>query len=288
MNSYVSLWRDTVQKFHEQSLRAQDFTSFEEPLDFWKNLTHFFIEDPYRPNDSELNALNKFVGAKDSILDVGGGAGRLALPLALKASRVEVVESSTAMLESLKDAAQKSGIQNINTVQSDWMNAKSSMAEIVLCAHVIYNSAEIAEFLDKLILHAKREVILLTFVSSPMSWLSPFWELIYDEQRIELPGMKEIVNVLWEMNIFPDIEMITPSYVSEWLEHSPEGEVRPRTYLNLQEAVEHIAPRLFISPGSPQEKILTDAILKLMSGDNGLCMNSEKISQRVAIIRWRT
>ena len=145
-----------------------------------------------------------------------------------------------------------------------------------------------AEFLDKLSLHAKREVILLTFVSSPMSWLSPFWELIYNEQRIELPGIKELVNVLWEMNIFPDIEMITPSYVSEWLEHSPEGEVRPRTYLNLQEAVEHIAPRLFISLGSPQEKILTDAILKLMPGDNGLRMNSEKISQRVAIIRWRT
>ncbi|MYA49655.1 MAG: hypothetical protein F4Y25_02765 [Chloroflexi bacterium] len=43
--------------------------------------------DPYRTDDAVLNGLYSILGTDADVLDVGGGAGRYALPLAARARR---------------------------------------------------------------------------------------------------------------------------------------------------------------------------------------------------------
>ena len=39
-------------------------------------------DDPHRPLDENLQALASYIGPGDVVIDVGGGAGRVCLPLA--------------------------------------------------------------------------------------------------------------------------------------------------------------------------------------------------------------
>ena len=51
--------------------------------DVWESRSPFFKADPRRTDDVEVDRLAKEVNPATTLLDVGGGAGRFALPLAL-------------------------------------------------------------------------------------------------------------------------------------------------------------------------------------------------------------
>ena len=279
MGNHIKTWQKIVRQHHEQTIHAQNATLFAEPKDFWKPFTRFFTQDPTRTSDSEINTLLKYLQPDDTILDVGGGAGRLALPIALNSKHVEIVDPSAGMLDSLTETAAKFNIQNVHTTHGEWLEVNVQNATIVICAHVVYGIYEISEFVDKLSLHADREVILLSFDAPPISWLSPFWEYVYQEKRIAVPGLKELVSVLWEKDIFPNIEMIEPS----------EGKRKKRGYDDIEIAIENIAPRIFISKGSKQEEKLRQAIkIFMIDNGDGLQMIDQGPERHLAIIRWHT
>jgi hypothetical protein len=53
--------------------------------------------DPRRPLDANLKALADLIEPSDAIVDVGGGAGRMSLPLALRCRSVTNVDPSANM-----------------------------------------------------------------------------------------------------------------------------------------------------------------------------------------------
>ena len=58
--------------------------------------------DPFRTDDPVVNALFAMLSEDTEVLDVGGGSGRLAMPLATRAKQVTVVEPSEDSVELLK------------------------------------------------------------------------------------------------------------------------------------------------------------------------------------------
>ena len=77
----------------------------------------------------------------------------------------------------------------------------------MLCAHVVYGVADIEPFIRKLERHAKERVLILSHTASPLAQVSPFWKLVHGEERTELPTLPELLPVLWEMGIFPNVQM---------------------------------------------------------------------------------
>ncbi len=61
-----------------------------------------------------------------SILDIGGGSGRYALPLARKAKHITLTDISGNMLKLAKENAEQNGIQNIAFKKLEWEKAALS------------------------------------------------------------------------------------------------------------------------------------------------------------------
>ena len=68
-----------------------------------------FRFDPHRDLDRNLAALASYVGPDDVVVDIGGGAGRVSLPLALRCREVVTVEPSAGMAAEYEGSRQEAG-----------------------------------------------------------------------------------------------------------------------------------------------------------------------------------
>lgn len=63
------------------------------------------------------------ISPEDSVLDIGCGPGRVAVPLARRAGRVTAIDSSEPMLAHCRENAGKAGVTNLEIRYLDWMEA---------------------------------------------------------------------------------------------------------------------------------------------------------------------
>ena len=229
--------------------------------------------DPRRTNDETLNRLFAALGSGTEVLDVGGGAGRYALALATRANRVTVVERSTDSLELLKSRAEEAGIDNITIINEPWEEAKAPMADMVLCSLVLHHVAEVAPFVEKLQRHATDRVVVVEMGETPGSSDRPFFERVHGRAPTPLPGLSKVMELLWSMDIYPDVEMIEPETVV--LDADRDG------------ALEQLRRRLAVEEGTPQDELLRAAADELLEETpTGMAIRGVA-PRRQAIISWR-
>src|SRR6266850_5483976 len=203
-----------------------------------------------RTDDVEVNRLVREVTPAMTVLDVGGGAGRFALPLALRCQHVTVIEPSPSMGESLRQIAVEARIGNVILVAKRWDEAEVEPADIVLSAHVIYMMEDIREFLVKVVAHARQKVLMPTFMRPPMARYAPFWRWVHGEDKHELPGAGELLQVLREMDIYPDLEMFESR--------------SSRAFKDWLTALETLRQRIHVKPDTAEDARLQRAMRELL------------------------
>ena len=241
--------------------------------DFWQPYARFFRLDPRREGDAVLDLLLSMVGAGETAMDVGGGAGRLALPMALKCEHVSVVEPSDSMIAELRAAAEESGIENVSVTQATWEDADVDPADVVLCAHVVYGITDIEPFVRKLDAHAGSLVVLLAFIESPMNRISRFWQPVHGEERIDMPALPELVNALWHMGIYPDVRMMPP--------------VMPDKFEDRDVALTQLRNRLYVRADSAEDRRLREAMDELLVDVEGGVSVKGVSPVRQGFLSWR-
>ncbi len=169
--------------------------------------------DPRRPLDANLMALADLIEPSDAIVDVGGGAGRMSLPLALRCRSVTNVDPSASMGAAFLANAKAAGIGNVGLVKGDWLAADMPQGSVALVNHVTYLTSDIVPFIEKLERAGSRRVILTVNAPPPPSWNRVLFRLVHGEAEEVVPGHAELMSVLWEMGRLPDLTMLRPPNV---------------------------------------------------------------------------
>ena len=169
--------------------------------------------DPRRPLDANLTALADLIEPSDAIVDVGGGAGRMSLPLALRCRSVTNVDPSASMGAAFLANAKAAGISNVSLVKGDWLAADMPQGSVALVNHVTYLTRDIVPFIEKLERAGSRRVILTVNAPPPPSWNRVLFRLVHGEAEEVVPGHAELMSVLWEMGRLPDLTMLLPPNV---------------------------------------------------------------------------
>jgi cyclopropane fatty-acyl-phospholipid synthase-like methyltransferase len=253
----------------QQIRTAQGITA----ADRWEVVSPLFRADPRREDDIEVNRLAREISIDMTVLDVGGGAGRFALPLALRCRQVTVVEPSPSMGESLRRIAAEAEIDNVSLVPKRWEEATVDAADVVLSAHVVYMIEDIRAFVEKLVAHARQRVLTLLFMQPPLARYTPFWCRVHSVEKHELPGAGEFMQVLWEMEIYPDLQMFEP---------------RPaRVFKDWPGALETLRRRIHVMPGTPADARLQQAMHELLIDTSDGYAIKGSAPEHLALISWQ-
>jgi SAM-dependent methyltransferase len=167
-----------------------------------------FRYDPRRRLDANLEVIASYIQREDVVIDVGGGAGRISLPLALRCREVINVDASPAMLAAFEELAAQAGIRNARAVKSNWLAAGDIQGDVTLVANVTYFVRDIVPFVRKLETAARRRVIVLVWSEPPPNQNRTLFHLVYGEDQARAPGHRELLPVLWEMDILPDVRVL--------------------------------------------------------------------------------
>ena len=239
-------WAARVRANRDQVERIREVP---DGTDFYAPVNSLFRADPTRTDDEVLDALLRLTRSGDTWLDIGAGAGRFALPIAraLDASGGSVIalDASPSMLESLGEIAEDYAIENVRVVEARWPPADGGLAsafeaDIALIAHVGYDVEAIGLFLDALEASATRACVAVLMERVPASAADPFWPPVHGEERVALPALPDMLELLEARGRRPDVRRIAIEPRRFGSREALEGFIRRQLWIDQAGAKEHL------------------------------------------------
>src|SRR5713101_2557133 len=135
--------------------------------------------DPHRSLDANLQVVASYVQPDDVLIDVGGGAGRVGLPLALHCRQVINIDSSPGMIAEFDACAAEAGITNTHSVLSDWLAAADIAGNISLASSVTYFIRDIVPFIEKMIAASRRRAMITLWSVPTANQSATLLRLVY-------------------------------------------------------------------------------------------------------------
>lgn len=177
--------------------------------DFWGGANaKRFRADAKRQMEDNFEILADFVRPDDVFVDVGGGAGRLSLPMSYRCREVINVEPSAGMVQEFDECAAEVGIINSRSMCADWVESGGVVGDVVYSANVTYFVRDIERFVNALECSARRRVIISVWsVANPMH-NAKLYKMVYGEDQAVVPGHTQLLPALWEMGILPDVRFL--------------------------------------------------------------------------------
>jgi len=218
----------------------------------------------------------------ETVLDVGAGTGRLALPMARLAKSVTALDQSAEMLACLQENMAAEGIENISCIQKSWQDVSLDELEphdVVLSSNSL-GVYDLKEALSKMDALAKRAVYIFTFSDGKRD--DGFRQFLR-ESKVERDGghgrhgkheagpagYLVIYNLLADMGILADIKIM--NWQSD--EH----------YASLDEAVAEWK-QMHEVPAEREPDLQEFLSLRMVKDEKGLCLHR---SHKQVLISWQ-
>ncbi len=265
-------WTDRVRANRVQTERLRETDT----PDHYAPVTNLFVADPRRTGEPALDALLAMARPHATWLDIGAGAGRYALPIALRVREVVAVEPSGGMRRALRTGIAEHGIGNVRVIPGTWPEALDELGElpavdVALIAHVGYDIDRIGAFLGAMEAATRDRCVALMTDRSPASVADPFWPLVHGEARIALPAMPDLVELLRARGHDPHVEVVERS---------------PRTFDSVPALTAFLRRQLFITEGGEKDvhfrAILPDHIVRR---DGGWTL-AERPAGSLGLVTW--
>ncbi len=216
---WLELWRELI--------TANPHTPSSEPIKRYKRHASRGRQRPDPLLDFILGAIDK----NDTVLDIGVGDGRWAIPIARLARSVTAVDPDTDILDRLRANIETSP-GNIRIIQSSWEEADVETHDIVVSAHAIYSSPDLALFVRKMEQYARKTCYLslrLPPVDGVINQLSSVIHGRYHDSANAIVAY----NAFYAMGIYPNVlvEKDIHHWVNDTLE---EAFKRAKRHLRVQ------------------------------------------------------
>jgi SAM-dependent methyltransferase len=266
-------WGERVRANREQVDRIRE----EPDRDFYAPVSSLFVADPRRTGEEALDALLELAKPDDRWLDIGAGAGRYALPLATRVAEVIAIEPSASMRNALRTGKEEHGQTNLRIVAGAWPAALEGLgeppvADIALIAHVGYDVEEIGPFIDAMERAASRLCVAMLTDQSPASVADPFWPIVHGMDRVPLPALPELVELLRARGRDTEIRRV---------------ERAPRTFDSFDGLATFVRRQLWIAEGGEKDQRFRAALVGMAKerDDDGWTLASPPVGS-IGILTW--
>jgi len=169
---------------------------------YWDRRARSFARSTQARADDFLQVIEPYLSPSKTLIDVGAGAGRHAVPLAGRLEWVTAVEPSQGM------RAQIAPRDNVTVIASNWEDAEVAPADLVLCSHVLYGVAEPVPFIEKMNDAARERVFVMMRESDLPHPAAAIRRRLLGDSGQRLPRFSELFMVLLEMGIAPDVRFL--------------------------------------------------------------------------------
>jgi SAM-dependent methyltransferase len=270
---WFAIWRDMYDQEKQQSESLRNWKANER--DPWRARAKSFATASGRTAqpDHFLQFVIPQLREGDHILDIGAGAGRHSIYLAQQGWQVTAIEPSAAMREQLTARIDERTHNQLQIVAESWPSATIESCDVAICSHALYGVREIEPFLQRMHAISRRACFILIGFQQPSFYSAPFWERIYEEKRLRLPGALECFNALYQLGIAANLTLLPASRYS---------------FVSREEALNDLEWRLQIQQDSPLWERLQSAINELLIEDSDGRLVTANQAQHVAVIWWQT
>src|ERR1051326_20507 len=263
----LSAWAARVRANREQVDRYREAN----PTDFYAPIAGLFRADPRRRDEPALEILRSLIQPGDSVLDIGAGGGRYALPLALECREVIAVEPSDGMRRVLQEGMAEHGISNIRPVNARWpAGAESTQADVALISHIGYDIEDIGPFLDEMESAARRLCIAVLLSQPPPTEADRFWPLVHGVERAALPSLPEFEVLLMARGKLFEARLIDRA---------------PQSYEQPEQGLAWLRQQLWTAPDGDKDRALQRVLYeRIQERDGRFALSWEPVS--VGILTW--
>ena len=159
------------------------------------------------------------LGPERTVLDIGAGVGRFAVPLARGGISLEAVEPSPMMRQYLEGNVREAGVgDRVRIIADAWPTEAAGIAEVALAAFVLQFADDPVAFVRAMERHSTRRVVVALHVD-------PLWGRFRDVLAPLLPpgarragdaSFKSLLTALIEADIVPDVHIFEQVMGPRW------------------------------------------------------------------------
>ena len=177
---------------------------------YWDRRAASYARSTQTRIDEFLQVLEPYLSPLKTLIDVGAGTGRHAVPLAERLEWVTAIEPSEGMRSHLPPR------HNMTVIASTWEDAEVAPADLVICCHVLYGVADPVPFVDKLQKAARDRVFVMIRESDLPHPAAEIRRRIAGDAGPRLPRFSELFMLLVQMGIAPDVAFLRYSITTRY------------------------------------------------------------------------
>ena len=238
---------------------------------YWDKCASNFNENTRQMSELTRDQLSRIqLQPEDTVLEVGAGSGRLAIPMAKQVKMVTALEPSKNMLDFLKSNAQNAGVQNINCINKSLeeltLEETVDSFDVVIASFSLF-MLDMGKALEKMNSLASKRVYLFMSASR---WLddAELQKLVHHESTSFWADYIYVYNILNDLGITANVDI--------W------NHTSKQSFNSLTEAVSRYAD-LYSIP-STKEDALKVYLQKTLVEENGKLWTIRK--RKAAMVWW--
>jgi len=170
---------------------------------YWDRRAKSFARATAARADEFIQVIEPYVSPRKTLVDVGAGAGRHAVPLADRLEWVTAVEPSEGM------RAQIPARDNMTVIASVWEDAEVAQADLVICSHVLYGVADPVGFISKMNHTARERVFVMMRETELPHAGAELRRRLLGDAGPRMPRFSDLFNLLVQMGTAPDVHFLT-------------------------------------------------------------------------------